>query len=180
MTNPTPDPADSLPQRHRLLNLGAGARRLLLAGAFAATFVAGGFVMSGAGAFAADMAMGHAMAGGHGGMHAMMGAHLDEMLAKIDATADQKAKIHEIMKSAMTAIGPVHERMASTHGDIHRLLTAPTIDRAALEQLRAARIADLDQASKVLVQAMADAADVLNAGQREKLGAMMAQHHAMH
>jgi Spy/CpxP family protein refolding chaperone len=74
----------------------------------------------------------------------------------------------------------VHERLAATHGQIHRLLAAPTVDRAALEQLRAARMADMDQASKVLVQAMADAADVLDARQREKLGTMMAQHHAMH
>jgi Spy/CpxP family protein refolding chaperone len=158
--------------------LGTGARRLMLAGAFGATFLAGGFVLSGAGAVAAEMAMGHAMGGA--GMHAMMGAHLDEMLAKVDATADQKAKIHEIMKTAMASMGPVHERMASTHADIHRLLTAPTIDRAALEQLRAARMADFDQASKVMVQAIADSADVLSPGQREKLGAVMAQHHATH
>jgi len=165
----------------KLSNLGVGARRLLLAGAFAASFLAGGFAMSGAGAWAADMAVGHAMGhgGGHG-MHAMMGAHLDEMLAKVDATADQKTRIHAIMKDAMAAIGPVHERLASTHGEIHRLLAAPTVDRAALEQLRAARMADIDQASKVLVQAMADSAEVLNAGQRAKLGTMMAQHHAMH
>ena len=180
MTNPNSGPEGD--HRAKLPTLGAGARRLLLAGAFAASFLAGGFVMSGAGAMAADMAMGHAMGhgAGHGGMHAMMGAHLDEMLAKVDATADQKTRIHAIMKDAMAAMGPVHERLASTHGEIHRLLAAPTVDRAALEQLRAARIADLDQASKVLVQAMADAADVLNAGQREKLGTMMAQHHAMH
>ena len=180
MTNPNSGPEGN--HRLKLSILGVGVRRLLLAGAFAGSFLAGGFVMSGAGAWAADMAMSHAMGhgAGHGGMHAMMGAHLDEMLAKVDATPDQKTRIHAIMKDAMTAIGPVHERLAATHGEIHRLLTAPTVDRAALEQLRVARMTDMDQASKVLVQAMADAADVLNAGQREKLATMMAQHHAMH
>jgi Spy/CpxP family protein refolding chaperone len=74
----------------------------------------------------------------------------------------------------------VHQRLAGAHGDIHRLLAAPTVDRAALEQLRAARIADIDQASKVMIQAMADAADVLSPAQRQKLGAVMAQHHPMH
>lgn len=180
MTNPNSGPEGD--HRSTLSTLGVGARRLLLAGAFAGSFLAGGFVMSGAGAWAADTAMSHAMGhgGGHGGMHAMMGAHLDEMLAKVDATPDQKTRIHGIMKDAMAAMGPVHERLAATHGEIHRLLAAPTVDRAALEQLRAARMADIDQASKVLVRAMADAADVLDARQREKLGTMMAQHHAMH
>lgn len=176
MTNPNSGPEGD--HRPKLSTLGVGARRWLLAGAFAASFLAGGFVMSGAGAWAADTAMSQAM--GHGGMHAMMGAHLDEMLAKVNATPDQKARIHGIMKDAMAAIGPVHGRLAATHGEIHRLLAAPTVDRAALEQLRAARMADVDQASKVLVQAMADAADVLDARQREKLATMMAQHHALH
>ncbi len=180
MTNSNSGPEGD--HRHKLSILGAGARRLLLAGAFAASFLAGGFVMSGAGAWAADMAMSHAMGhgGGHGGMHAAMGVHLDEMLAKVDATPDQKTRINAIMKDAMAAMGPVHERLAATHGEIHRLLAAPTVDRAALEQLRAARMDDIDQASKVLVRAMADAADVLDPGQRQKLGTMMAQHHAMH
>jgi Spy/CpxP family protein refolding chaperone len=166
------------PQGRKRFNIGTGARRLLMAGAFGATFLAGGFALSGAGALAADMAMGHAMGGA--GMHAMMGSHIDEMLAKVDATADQKARIHEIMKTAMASFGGVHERMAATHADLHRLLTAPTIDRAALEQLRAARMGDFDQASKVMVQAIADSADVLTPAQRQKLGEIMAQHHATH
>jgi len=41
-------------------------------------------------------------------------------------------------------------------------------------------MADIDHATKVMVGAMADAAEVLTPAQREKLGAMMAQHHAMH
>jgi Spy/CpxP family protein refolding chaperone len=166
----------------KLPAFGPGARRLLLGAAFATTFVVGGLTGSGAIAVAADMAeshgMGHGM--GHGGMHAMMGAHIDEMLAKLDATPDQSARIHAILKDAMASMGPVHERLAGAHGEIHKLLAAPTIDRGALEQLRAARIADLDRASKVMVQAMADAAEVLTPAQREKLGAMMAQHHPMH
>jgi protein CpxP len=163
---------------NKRFSLGPGARRVLLGAAFAATFVTGGLTGSGAIAWAADMAQSHAM--GHGDMHAMMGAHIDEMLAKLDATPEQSSRIHAILKDAMTGMGPVHERLAGAHGEIHRLLTAPTIDRGALEQLRAARIADLDQASKVLVKAMADAAEVLSPAQRAKLGTMMAQHHPMH
>ncbi|HEY7852305.1 MAG TPA: Spy/CpxP family protein refolding chaperone [Caulobacteraceae bacterium] len=156
-------------------------RRLLVGAAFAATFVAGGLVFSGAATAAAGMAMehcgmGHGAMAGHGGMHAMMGGHIDKMLSEVDATPDQKSRVQAILKTAMESMGPVHERMASAHGDLHRLLAAPVIDRAALEQLRAARIADIDQASQAMVKAMADAAEVLSPAQRAKLASHMAQH----
>ena len=150
------------------------ARRLLVGAAFAVTFVAGGLVFTGAVAGAADMAMAHG--GGHAGMHAMMAGHIDKMLAEVDATPDQKARIHAILTTAMQSMGPLHQRMEGTHGELHRLLAAPVIDRAALEQLRAARIADIDQASKALVSALADAADVLTPEQRAKIASHMAAH----
>ncbi|HEY2662487.1 MAG TPA: Spy/CpxP family protein refolding chaperone [Caulobacteraceae bacterium] len=158
--------------------LGVGLRRLLLGAAFAATFVAGGLVMSGAPAIAMEMAMEHGM-GGHGGMGGMKAAHahIERLLTQVDATPEQKAKIETILKEAFHSMGPLHEKMASTHADLHRLLAAPTIDRAALEQLRAARIADIDQASKTTVQALADAAEVLTPEQRAKLATLMAEHH---
>jgi protein CpxP len=153
-------------------------RRLLLAGAFALTFVAGGLVISGAPAAVAAMAMDHGGMGGHGGMHAMMQVHLDKMLTAIDATPEQRERIKSILKTAMTSLGPVHERMAATHSELHRILTAPTIDRGALEQTRSNLMGDLDQASKTLTQAIGDAAEVLTPAQRTKLGTMMADHHA--
>ncbi|QUD87559.1 Spy/CpxP family protein refolding chaperone [Phenylobacterium montanum] len=159
-------------------SLGKGLRRLLLGAAFAATFVAGGLVMSGSSAIAM-MEMGHGM-GGHGGMHQMGKAHIEHMLKEVDATPEQTARIESILHTGFAAMGPVHEKLASTHGDLHRLLTAPTIDRAALEQLRAARVADIDQASKTMVQAMADAAEVLTPDQRAKLATVMAAEHHHH
>ena len=67
--------------------------------------------------------------------------------------------------------------MEQGHHQLLALITAPTIDRAALENLRAEHIAAADRASKVLAQALADAADVLTPAQRAKLGAMAAEHH---
>ena len=51
------------------------------------------------------------------------------------------------------------------------------MDRGALEQLRAGEIGKLDQASRTLVQSMADAAEVLRPDQRAKLASLMAEHH---
>jgi Spy/CpxP family protein refolding chaperone len=163
---------------------GKGARRVLLGVALAAAFVAGGLTMPVATAAAFGMAMDQtgmgAMGPMHGHMHQMAEAHIDKMLAAVDATPDQKTRIKEILHRGMASIGPMHEKLAGAHGDLHRLLAAPTIDRAALEQLRSDRMADFDQASKVLVQTLADAADVLRPDQRAKLATMMAEHQHSH
>ena len=178
------DPIDAAKPSAAKAGMGAGLRRLLLGVAFAVTFVAGGVVMSSTPAAAAlTMAMEDAGMGGmhgHGGMHAMAQAHIEKMLTAVDATPDQKAQIKSILHKGFESIGPLHEKLADTHRDLHQLLSAPTIDRAALEQLRAARVGDLDQASKVMVQTFADAADVLRPEQRAKLARLMAEHHHPH
>ncbi len=177
------------PSSQRRPGLGVGLRRLLLGAAFAVTFVAGGLVMSGPPASAFTMAveeagMGgmHAMHGmhGHGDMHGMMQAHIDKMLTAVDATPEQKERIKTILHKGFESMAPLHQKLADTHADLHKLITAPTIDRSALEQLRSARIADLDQASKTMVETIADAAEVLRPEQRAKLGALMAEHHHQH
>jgi periplasmic protein CpxP/Spy len=163
--------------------LGSGARRLLLGAAFAATFLAGGMVMSASpdAAFAQAPATtptptpapAKGAAGGHGGVGAMADK-LDQTLTKVDATADQKAKIKSIATTALISLVSLQPKAMRTPGELRRVLLGPTVDRAGLEQLRATLIADLDQASKTLVQALADAADVLTPDQRAKLGAVLA------
>jgi Spy/CpxP family protein refolding chaperone len=49
------------------------------------------------------------------------------------------------------------------------LMSAPTLDRAAAETLRAERIAAIDEASKKMTAAMLDAAEVLTPEQRAEL-----------
>jgi len=73
------------------------------------------------------------------------------MAIELDATADQQAKIANARSQAVT------------------LLTAPTIDRTAIERLRAEQIGLAETASKRIAQALADAAEVLNPEQRRKV-----------
>jgi Spy/CpxP family protein refolding chaperone len=108
--------------------------------------------------------------GGHGGM-AGMGDKLDQTLTKVGATDDQKAKVKSIMLGAVASLMPLEPKVKQMPRDLQRMLTAPTIDRAGLEQLRVALVADFDLASKTLVAALADAAAALTPEQRAKLAA---------
>ena len=119
--------------------------------------------------------------GGWGGHHRMHGdmddGHAQEhvqrmvgMLAwKVDATAEQKQKLTAIAQSVVKEIEPFHRKFRDAHKKVHELLLQPTTDRAALEALRAEQIATADEVSKKMVQALADAADVLTPEQRAKL-----------
>jgi Spy/CpxP family protein refolding chaperone len=79
----------------------------------------------------------------------------------------------------MQEIKPLQPGLGSIHRDLHRLLDAPTIDRAALERVRAAHVAEVDQASRIIVQGLADAAEVLTPEQRAKVAAALGRpdHH---
>jgi protein CpxP len=156
----------------------ATARKKWVLGAVMATaFLAGGLTVSGLAAFADDAGAHGMMAGGdgHGHMEAM--AHMTAALTAVGATADQKARIGTILHAGLKPIMDVHHGMGELHGSLLKLLTASTIDRGALEQMRAAQIAELDQASRTATQALADAAEVLTPDQRAKLAGMIAEHH---
>ena len=174
MSDPIPTPSSS-PRA-------APPRRRWLAGvALAAAFVAGGVTLPVVVASAQDAAMGSMMSGhgrDHAAMHAMVMAHVSKMLDEVGASADQKSKIEAILHDGFKPMMTLHGDMAETHRALHDLLIAPTIDRRALEQLRAAEIAKLDQASRGMTQSLADAAEVLRPDQRAKLASLIAARHA--
>ena len=91
------------------------------------------------------------------------------MAIELDATADQQVKVANILKAAVADLRPLHEKAHATRAEAITLLTAPTIDRTAIERLRTDQIALADTASKRIAQALADTADVLNPEQRRKV-----------
>jgi periplasmic protein CpxP/Spy len=155
-------------------------RRWLAGAALGAAFLAGGLLGPAviSAAEEASAQMGHGPMGHHGDMHAMAMAHVNRMLDQVGASADQKTRINAILKAGFEPMGAMHADMRQTHERLHAILSAPTIDRAALEQLRAAQIAKIDQVSRGMVKAMADAAEVLTPEQRAKLTTMKPEHHA--
>ncbi|MDQ2860415.1 MAG: Spy/CpxP family protein refolding chaperone [Pseudomonadota bacterium] len=159
----------------------ASRRRWLFGAALAAAFATGGLTVSALGAAAQNAVQNgamHGMMGGgdHGSMHAMGAAHLTRMLDLVGASADQKAKITAIMQRGFAPMNDMHVQLHETLAAVHARLTAPTVDRGALELLRSREIAQIDQASKTMIRAFADAAEVLTPAQRAKLAALMAEH----
>jgi protein CpxP len=88
---------------------------------------------------------------------------------EIDASNDQQDKLRAIVKGAVKDLLPMRERAVSARQRGRVLLTQPTVDRAAIEALRAEQLALADAASKRFAQALGDAAEVLTPEQRRKL-----------
>ncbi|HEY4375230.1 MAG TPA: Spy/CpxP family protein refolding chaperone [Burkholderiales bacterium] len=100
------------------------------------------------------------------------------MLSHVDATAEQKTRVADIAKAAARDMLPAREQHRAARAKAMALLTATTIDRAALEKLRADELALAETLSKRAVQSLADAADVLTPAQREKLAQRWKNRHA--
>ena len=154
----------------------ARTRKLLVGAATALVLVAGA-----AGASHAWAQRGHgdwSMDGG--GSVEKIEHRVDNMLKRVAATPDQQARIHAIIEAAVKDIDPIRHGMAGTRAQTRTLLTAPQIDRAALETLRGQRIAAMDQISQRVTRAMEDGADVLSPYQRQKLATIAADREAHH
>jgi protein CpxP len=97
-----------------------------------------------------------------------------KMLKKVNATDAQQQQVMAILEDLFAK----HEGMAAVHRQMHQqlvaALTAPTVDRAAIEALRAEAVSRIDQASKDIAKALGDIAEVLTPAQRAQL-AQLAQ-----
>jgi Spy/CpxP family protein refolding chaperone len=168
---PNPDPTTS-PTGHK--------RRT---GAFVIALVAVALVAGAAGnmlSTAFGQGFGPGFAWHHFGMHGggpLTPAQIDEridrmtkhMAIELDATADQQARVASIAKAAAADLRALREKALATRSQAVALLTAPTIDRTAIERLRAEQIGLAETASKRIAQALADTAEVLSPEQRRKV-----------
>ncbi|MCX7902215.1 MAG: Spy/CpxP family protein refolding chaperone [Burkholderiaceae bacterium] len=93
------------------------------------------------------------------------------MLADVDATPEQRARISAIANSAFNDLAPLRARHLQARRATVRLLTAPTIDRAAIERIRIEQMQLAETTTRRMAQALMDAAEVLTPEQRAKLAA---------
>ena len=111
-------------------------------------------------------------------------ARLERMLkhlyVEIDATDAQKEKLAPIVKQAATDLLPLRDKMRAARQQAIELLAQDSVDRGAIEQLRAEQLQLASDGSKRLVQALADAAEVLNPEQRKALAERMQHRRRWH
>ena len=131
------------------------------------------------------MACEHGM--GHGGPQAFMsggqmdaermgkfaGKRLERMLDDVKASDAQKEKANAIVKASIETGAPLAEKMRDNHIQMRKLMAAPTLDKAAIEAMRAEQIKLADEASKQMTSTMLAVADVLTPEQRAKLAEKM-------
>src|SRR4051794_3355672 len=70
------------------------------------------------------------------------------MAIELDATQDQQVKLATIAKAAVADLRPLKEKAQGARAQAVTLLTAPTIDRTAIERLRAEQLGLAETASK--------------------------------
>lgn len=130
--------------------------------------------------------------GGKG--HGMFGRHdrgefmefrFNKMLGVIKATPEQSEKLKAIFERVKTEMHPGGQGGGEggkqggprkMHEKVMELLAAPTIDKAAIEAVRAEQVANMTAKSKLMTDAMIEAADILTPEQRATLAEEMKKH----
>jgi protein CpxP len=151
-----------------------------------AAFIAGAALVGGV----ATLAQADGMSGWHHGMTldgthsaADVSAHVDHMLkhfyVEIEATDAQKAQIDPLVKQAVNDLLPLHSQLQTAHTHARQALAQATVDRASLEAARVEHLQFADQASKRIVQLIADVGDVLTPEQRKSLADHLEHMHGL-
>lgn len=120
---------------------------------------------------------GHGM-GGPGlfmGSPEHMNRRIDHLLDGVNATDAQRTQIKQIVAAAAQDLKGQREAGRSLREQSLQLFTAPTVDAAAAESLRQQMLAQHDQASRRMLQAMLEVSAVLTPEQRAQLGEKMKQ-----
>lgn len=99
----------------------------------------------------------------------MVNARVDDALDDLDATPDQRTKIHAIADRMLAAAQGAHASHAADRATVLAEWKADAPDRAKLHALVDARVDELRTLAHQAVDAGVDAHDVLTPAQREKV-----------
>lgn len=128
--------------------------------------------------------------GGHkrSNFSTMSDAEIEERVTKmvrhlsieIDATPEQETKIIEVTFATAKDMQPLRAEFRAAGEEMASLLTAQTVDLAAIENLRAERLVATDEVSKTVVGAIAKVSQILTPEQRKGLAGRLEQFKSMH
>jgi Spy/CpxP family protein refolding chaperone len=115
---------------------------------------------------------------GHHGHHAgaMMGGsprHIERMLDVVNATEAQRTEVRRIAEAAAADLKDRRAAGRSLRQQQMELFTQPTVDANAVEALRRQMLAEHDQTSQRMTQAMLDISRVLTPEQRTQMAEKM-------
>ena len=112
----------------------------------------------------------------HGpGMELMAPRHLDRMLDGVQATAEQREQIGQIVRAARQEMQAQREAGQALREQARSLFVQPTVDAEAAEALRQQMLVQHDAASKRGLQALLDVSRVLTPEQGQSLAERMSQ-----
>ncbi len=163
VTSPTPAPATDRGRRRFFTGLLAGG-------------LVGGLLATGLTTYG----MGGPPGWGPGGWHGRRGWDpaaaqerlefaTDWMLSRVGATEAQRERVKTQVGEALRELGPLRDQHRQHRQALLERLAQPTVDRAALEQLRQAELQLAEKASARILQTVAEVAEVLTPDQRAAL-----------
>ncbi len=104
---------------------------------------------------------------------------LRHVYVELDVTEAQQASLEPILKQAFADLAPLRERMRDGRRQGLEILGQPTIDRAALETLRANQLDIAEDASRTIARLIGDVAEILTPEQRQQLLDRIEAHHRL-
>jgi protein CpxP len=114
-----------------------------------------------------------------GGPPEHVARRMDHLLDGLGATDVQRSQIKQIALGAATDLRVEVGRGRLVRERGMQIFSAPVVDASAAESLRQETLAQQDQASKRVLQAMLDIAKVLTPEQRAKIGDRLRQRQAI-
>jgi periplasmic protein CpxP/Spy len=98
-----------------------------------------------------------------------MARHTERLLDSVKATPEQRSQVKALLQAAMSDMKDQREAGKALRQRDAELFSAPNVDARAVETLRQQKLAQMDQASKRMMQLRLDVARVLTPEQRKQL-----------